>query len=139
MANIHDVASFIVEKFDSGISTMKLQKLVFLAHGWSLALRGKTLTDENFVMWPSGPVNKTLQEVPGKEYTVTSWVGYPQNLTEEEVIILKAVVNQYGALSGPQLSEIVSKNAPWNDLKGTGYPLYNDEIKSHYTKTLVSK
>lgn len=138
MANVNDVASFIVKKFRSGISTMKLQKLVFLAHGWSLALRNLPLTNETFVMWKSGPVNRTLQEKFGNKYTITSWVGSPQNLNREETIILNAIINQYGVLSGPELSQIISKTAPWDDLKGTNYVLYDDEIKSHYVKTLLT-
>src|ERR1700735_720713 len=35
---------------------MKLQKLLFYAHAWYLALFGKPLFDEGFEAWPWGPV-----------------------------------------------------------------------------------
>ncbi len=43
---------------DSGekISPMKLQKLVYFAHGWFLALTGQSLIDERIQAWQFGPV-----------------------------------------------------------------------------------
>lgn len=137
MANIHDVATKIVAQFNDGISTMKLQKLTFLAHGWSLALRQIPLTEEPFVLWKSGPVSKTLYEVHKNQYTVYTWNGNINDLSKEEAVIIDAVVRQYGALSGPQLKEVVNKNATWADLNGTSSQLFVDEIAQHFTRTLI--
>lgn len=38
------------------IDQMKLQKLLFYAHGWYLGMEGKPLLEENFCAWPWGPV-----------------------------------------------------------------------------------
>jgi uncharacterized phage-associated protein len=37
MANVHDVAAYILEKVGEPISTMKLQKLVYYSQAWHLA------------------------------------------------------------------------------------------------------
>lgn len=42
------------------ISPMKLQKLVYYAHGWHLALRDKPLVKEKVQAWRYGPVFPTL-------------------------------------------------------------------------------
>lgn len=38
------------------ISQMKLQKLLFYAHSWHLAIKNEPLFDEDFEAWPWGPV-----------------------------------------------------------------------------------
>jgi len=38
------------------ISPMKLQKLLFYAHAWHLAINNKPLFEEDFEAWPYGPV-----------------------------------------------------------------------------------
>ena len=42
------------------ISPMKLQKLVYYAHAWSLGLFGEELVEEPIEAWPYGPVIPTL-------------------------------------------------------------------------------
>jgi len=45
---------------DHSVSPMKMQKLVYFAHGWSLGLTGNPLIDEQVQAWPYGPVIPTL-------------------------------------------------------------------------------
>jgi len=40
----------------TGLNPMKLQKLVYFAHGWHLALYGKPLINEQVEAWDYGPV-----------------------------------------------------------------------------------
>lgn len=42
------------------LTPMKLQKLVFFAHGWHLAIYGTALLDEQVEAWAFGPVVPTL-------------------------------------------------------------------------------
>lgn len=42
------------------ISQMKLQKLLFYAHSWHLAIKNKPLFDEDFEAWPWGPVVRDI-------------------------------------------------------------------------------
>lgn len=39
---------------------LKLQKLVYLAHGWNLAIHGEPLLDESVEAWKYGPVVSSL-------------------------------------------------------------------------------
>lgn len=42
------------------VDQMKLQKLLFYAHAWHLALRDEALLNETFEAWPWGPVIDTV-------------------------------------------------------------------------------
>jgi len=46
----------IAKKHDDSLSPMKLQKLVFYAHGWSLGLMGTPLISNQVEAWDWGPV-----------------------------------------------------------------------------------
>lgn len=53
------LANFILDVADRrgfSVTNMALQKIMFFAHGWSLAERGKPLLTATFEAWPRGPV-----------------------------------------------------------------------------------
>src|SRR5450631_518283 len=49
--------SLVDEEAGDSLSNLKLQKLVYYAQGFSLALTGKRLFDEAIEAWEHGPVN----------------------------------------------------------------------------------
>ena len=60
------VANFFIQKsIETGleVTPMKLLKLVYIAHGWSLGLFGEPLIDEAVVAWTYGPVIPDLYKV----------------------------------------------------------------------------
>ncbi|GAA1608465.1 Panacea domain-containing protein [Leucobacter chromiireducens] len=118
-ASIHDVAAFILAKFDGPISTMKLQKLCFFGQGWSLGISGEPLFAEDFHAWKNGPVNWDLYMQHRGKYSVSSWnqgkstriVGFPE-------LIVQAMLHNYGALSGIELSELTHRpGTPWAEAR----------------------
>jgi len=53
------VANYFIKKgidTKKSVSPMKLQKLVYFAHGWRLALYNSPLIDEAIQAWQYGPV-----------------------------------------------------------------------------------
>ena len=57
------VANVFLELADAAKQTltpMKLQKLVYYAHGWYLGLTGRPLLDELIQAWSFGPVVRSL-------------------------------------------------------------------------------
>ncbi len=52
----------IGRKIGTEISPMKLQKLVFFAHAWMLALAGRPLINENVKAWKFGPVINSVYD-----------------------------------------------------------------------------
>src|SRR5208282_4587731 len=53
------VANWFIENL-SRVDPLKLQKLVYFAHGWHLALRDQPLIDELVEAWDYGPVVPSL-------------------------------------------------------------------------------
>ncbi len=59
------IANYFLDKGDSEerlITPLKLQKLVYYAHGWYLGIREKPLINEQVECWPYGPVVPSLYD-----------------------------------------------------------------------------
>jgi uncharacterized phage-associated protein len=57
------VANYFLELAEAdgkSLDPMKIQKLVYFAHGWYLAITGKPLVDEHPEAWTYGPVFRSL-------------------------------------------------------------------------------
>jgi uncharacterized phage-associated protein len=67
MLSARDVARYFLSKVDEdsgdGISNLKLQKLVYYAQGYHLALYGRPLFAERIEAWEHGPVVPELYRV----------------------------------------------------------------------------
>lgn len=115
MATIHDTAAALLAPFDNRLPTSKLQALVYLAQGWSLALRGEALFPEPIQAWSAGPISRDLFRHHRREYSVADWpAGHAHELASAEAIVINAVVRNYGALSGTQLRTMAHVcGPPW--------------------------
>lgn len=130
---------------------MKLQKLVYVAHGWNLAIHDKSLVgDEVPEAWDNGPVFRSL-------YASVRYRGYfvdhnlktiqlednavrflDQSLTKEESDLIDAVWNRYGRFTAQELSDMTHQpGTPWTNAfltSGQNTPILNRDIKSHYQR-----
>jgi uncharacterized phage-associated protein len=121
------------------LTPMKLQKLVFYAHGWHLALVNKPLVDGGVQAWKYGPVITSLyhefkdcgnQEISRKAEDVRYVEGprgiraehYEPSIDEysevDEKAIAKAILERiysvYGKYDGMQLSGMTHREGtPW--------------------------
>lgn len=103
--NAHDVANYILKK-TGRIQAIKLQKLCYLAQGWSLAwLRGPLFNDE-IRAWRYGPVVYSLyQEHRGLHYLEEWTHGNPDDshLSADQKKIIDAVIQQNAHKGGLDL------------------------------------
>lgn len=120
--------SKINEEYGDCISNLKLQKLVYFAQGFVLAITGKTLFQEDIVAWQHGPVIKSLYD-KYKE-NGASCIPKPEtynleHLNNEELTdILDDVYNTYGQFSAWKLRELTHiSGAPWSKVN------LNDTLK----------
>jgi len=111
------------------VDQMKLQKLVYYGHGYSLALFDCPLLDEEVQAWPYGPVVPTLYSVfrnygndpitkLGYDRFKRAWPksvpALPESAKEARAIIHR-VWREYGKYTGIQLSNLTHQaNAPWS-------------------------
>jgi uncharacterized phage-associated protein len=143
---VRAVANYFLEQAEAEgkkLTPMQLQKLVYFAHGWYLALTGKPLVDEQVEAWPYGPVFPTLYH-EFKEYgggpikgRATEWTLEVNPATGRQTIvravvptleddpdtaqldttksILNRVWNVYGSWNAVQLSQLTHvAGGPWD-------------------------
>ncbi|MBV7292379.1 Panacea domain-containing protein [Corynebacterium sp. TAE3-ERU16] len=120
MAQVNDVARYILERQDVPVSTMKLQKLVYYSQAWSLVWDERPLFHERIEAWANGPVTRELYRQHRRQFTadVDMFDGDSNRLTSDERETIDAVLDAYGHLSGQQLSDLSHSERPWRDARG---------------------
>ena len=109
----------IAEEEGKELTNMQLQKLVYIAHGYALALLDRPLYWDTTRAWQWGPVIPNLYD-PLRKYgrrIVTEPLETDDKLDDdgEEMNIIKGVWKEYGYLSGGKLSAITHRdNTPWS-------------------------
>lgn len=145
-----------------GLTQMQLQKLVYMAHGWNMAINGNGLVSDDPEAWTYGPVFRDLYDhTKGKgtrriaapltpdDHEILRMFGegkkaeaYRAHLTEREEGVIRSVWKRYGALSGIRLSELTHQpNAPWFKAiteRGRNAAITPDLIEPHYQELLRS-
>lgn len=133
-----------------GLTPMQLLKLVYIAHGWKLAVSGQSLISEDVEAWKHGPVIRPL-------YNKVKRFGYDhvsENLksgifnecpdidADDQLAarIINAVYKGYGKKSGTDLSQITHlPDTPWDRhyVPGENRIISTDSIREHYQDLLA--
>ena len=110
------------------INNLKMQKLCYLAQGWSLALRGKSLFDDAIQAWALGPAIPPLFR-RFKPYRWGALNPYKRRadvlkeLDEEERKFLDWVWEEYGRHTAGELKYLTREQTPWKEAYGdTDFP-----------------
>lgn len=120
MLTCFDVAEYFLAKMDDAagdaITNLQLQKLVYYAQGFSLAIIGKPLFEEEFEAWQHGPVITALY----MKYEACGAFGIelPKDFDEskffaEQKDIMNQVYKAYGQFSAWKLRDMVLEELPW--------------------------
>lgn len=120
-----EVARFIVKEADAqgfALTPIKLQKIVFLCHGWMLGLHGMPLVRGPIQAWRYGPVFPDLYHALkhlGAGRVRLSDLPAPRENEEvfdaDEVLVMKDTVERYGPLTGGQLVALThADSSPWH-------------------------
>lgn len=124
------VANYFLERaraVGEEISPMKLQKLVYYAHGWHLGILGEPLIDEQIEAWQYGPVIRSLYH-EFKEFgnqpinrlaTIRTPTGASAPRLPESAVDVRAILDEvydsYGVYTPFQLSMMThAPGTPWN-------------------------
>ena len=135
------------------ISPLKLQKLIYFAHGWHLGIFDKPLINEFVEAWPYGPVISHIYHTfkhygnnPIVEFAkVTRWdrsgniyddaIESPNehNASENTLDFLDAIWQNYKNATAIQLSNKThEEGAPWFIARQRGINIIKDEIIRDY-------
>lgn len=124
MADVFDVAKYILDQCECDITTFKLQKLVYYSQAWSLVWDDKPLFENKIYAWANGPACHDLYNYHQGLFSINTAHfnrGNPAVLTQDEIDTIDLVYRSYGHLSGQQLSNLTHTETPWiNARKGLG-------------------
>ena len=130
------------------LTNMQLIKLIYIAHGWSLALLNKALVSEQPQAWQHGPVypsvyhefresgSRPVSEKASNPFSGTAWDA---DLSVDEQSVIDQVVQAYGEFHAFSLSARTHQQGTpwfqiWDNGRGKYRPIPNDLIKGHFTE-----
>jgi len=130
----------------STLTNMELQKLVYIAHGYSLAILDRPLIKQHVEAWRYGPVIPDLYHAL-RQYgsgVVKALINLlpEEKLSETDSKLVKSVLSAYGQFSGPQLSTMTHREGtPWREVYEPNASFHSDIIpdrliKAHYLELL---
>ena len=129
------VANYFLSKYGkNGITPLKIQKLVYLAHGWHLAYFEEPLVDDEYAeAWQYGPVFASLYhefKYRGRSPIAklateldfeTLEISTPKIAKSDKQVrkLLDRIWEVHGKYSGGQLSRMThKKGSPWEQTRG---------------------
>lgn len=137
---------FLIRAASEGecLTQMKLQKLVYFAHGWHLGIYAEPLIADHIEAWRWGPVIKALYS----RYADYGSRGLPSpheihgDIDGRTDALLNKIWSEYKKHSARELSAMThNPNTPWSNTYEDVRPMRiipNDLIEQHY-KRLVAK
>lgn len=138
--------SFCKEHGDC-LTNLKLQKLVYYAQAWHLALHNKPLFDEKIEAWVHGPVIKSVYNrfKIGGSSPITKDFKKP-TIDAKTTLFLDKIFSVFGSFSAWDLEQMTHMESPWISARA-GLPIDEpcnnvisiDEMKAFYRKLAKSK
>ena len=148
--------AFIQKGIDAGtcLTQMKVQKLVYIAHGWHLRYtNGQPLISESYEAWQFGPVNRKLYNALSRygNRKIDNLIHWGQDtpflsddgsvaekhLDDIASAIIDMVWDVYGAYPAFKLSALTHEvGTPWSNTfeAGENNPIPNADITEHFNQ-----
>jgi uncharacterized phage-associated protein len=134
MVSVQDIADYFLTSVDEevgdGLSNLKLQKLVYYAQGFYLALFGKPLFADPIEAWTHGPVVPALYH----DYKCygSGLIPRPEDFDPESIDLeirelLNEVYTVFGQFSAWRLRDMTHEEAPWQQ----AYASVENRVISH--------
>ena len=135
---------------DAWPQQMLIQKLVYIANGWNLAINNVPLITEKAEAWDNGPVYRSIWDhIKEFGYRGAKCQLLDQNkrlvsetLTLSETQVIDHVWRKYGHMTASQLSALTHQpNTPWSQAyfgRGRNAELKNEDIQKHYVELALA-
>ncbi len=119
----NQIADWFLGSIDRGagdsITHLKLQKLIYYAQAWSLAIFDTPLFDEDLQAWVHGPVSPSIYN----RFSSAGWDALPppsfiSSVDRRTQELLEDVLEVYGQHTAKYLEELTHHEAPWKIARG---------------------
>ena len=141
MVDILDAARYLIflsyRRSSYSLTPLKLQKLLYLAQGWSYVWDKKAAFPDEFEAWQYGPVNESVYKA-FKKYgrSEIPEIEGRNSLGDCDVQdTLTAIWDEYGRKTAYELVEITHHQEPWKYAYSGGTKITNDSIKNFFQST----
>lgn len=141
MYDARQIANWFVQRAANDnrqLTIMQLLKLVYIAHGWHLEMRGSPLVANKIEAWKYGPVIPDVYNAFRRQgiHISAPVPNADPNVTEYDAHLLNEIYRIYGHLSAQALSDMTHETgSPWQIATQRGgwfAPIPNDLILPHY-------
>lgn len=143
MLTCHDVAKYFLcladEEAGDLISNLKLQKLVYYAQGFHLAMYNVPLFSEIIEAWTHGPVVPELYH-EYKQYG-SGPIPQPDNVDfskydDKTKKLMDEVYSVFGQFSAWKLRNMTHEEPPWKDVSDTAGEITHEAMREYFKTQL---
>lgn len=143
MKNVTVIANAILKlsepEVGDSITNLKLQKLLYYAQGFYLAIHNKPLFEEDILAWEHGPVVSRVYHVFSKYGS--NAIPVPDlevKLTKKEKKLIIGVWNVYGQFSAWKLRDMTHSERPWKETS-RNQVISHELLKSFFVPLISEK
>jgi uncharacterized phage-associated protein len=141
-----EIAKWFINATDreagDSITHLKVQKLVYYAQGWALALLQRPLFDEDLMAWTHGPVARTVYDnYRGNGFDALPPQKRTRKIGGDAALLLESVNEKYCVFSAKQLERMTHNEIPWKETRGdlpllarSELPILKDTMESFFLK-----
>jgi uncharacterized phage-associated protein len=113
------VANYMINKSaqHGGLDPLQVLKLIYIAHGFTLAAYDRPLLDDDVEAWKYGPVvRRVYSMLPAGAARITASIPgvAPAVLDDQSRSVVDTVYDKYHPLSGLYLSTLTHKQGEWS-------------------------
>lgn len=149
------IADYFIAHSGGKLTPLQVIKMVYIAHGYSLAIHGRPLVDESIEAWKYGPVVPSVyhraKKYGGSQITRLLYFGiktdgadsvkkmFDEYIPPEDMAVLEGVLEVYGEFTGSELINMThGSDSPWKYYRPhiSNLKIPDDAIKAHYVKVI---
>lgn len=141
MVDILDAARYLIflsyGKNKNSLTPLKLQKILYLAQGWSYVWDNVAAFSDEFCAWQYGPVNERVYEA-FKKYgrsEIPAEEGASEVFDKSVAETLEAVWIEFGKMTAYDLVELTHRQKPWKVAYSQGIKITNRSIQEYFQST----
>ena len=140
----YDIARYFItcgiDSEEEGISNLKLQKLVYYAQGYHLAIYDEPFFDEPIQAWRHGPVcpevYQKYKSYGARPITEPIDEDFTTTFTKVQLELLDEVYSVFGQLAAGKLAVRTKEEGPWKNHEEWAEEIQKEEMSFNFKRRL---